>query len=64
VAGSRLLQFWQVNSLELPKSKILEEKARKPCELIRDLVGEEGSGRGDLSSPGEEILRGRFGKRK
>lgn len=42
--------------------KALKEKAQEPYELIRDLIGEEGSGRGDLSVRGEEILRERFGK--
>ena len=44
--------------------KILDEKGKKPYELIRDLVGEEGSGRGDLSVRGEEILRERFGRKR
>ena len=44
--------------------KILDEKGKKPYELIRDLVGEEGSGRGDLSVRGEEILRERFGGKR
>lgn len=44
--------------------RVLEERAKRPYELIRDLVGEEGSGRGDLSVRGEEILRERFGRKR
>jgi pantothenate kinase-related protein Tda10 len=44
--------------------KVLEEKATTPYELIRDLIGEEGSGRGDLSVKSEDILRERFGRKK
>lgn len=35
----------------------LEEKKRHPFELIKDLIDKTGSGRGDLSIRGEEILR-------
>ena len=42
--------------------KVLEEKRKRPYELIRDLVSEEESGRGDLSVRGEEILRERFSR--
>jgi hypothetical protein len=44
--------------------RVLEEKGKRPYDLIRDLVGEEGSGRGDLSVRGEEILRERFGRKR
>ena len=44
--------------------RVLEEKGKGPYELIRDLVGEEESGRGDLSMRGEEILRERFGRKR
>jgi hypothetical protein len=44
-------------------SKILEEKHRQPYELIKDFLGKGGSGMGDLSVRGEEILRDFF-KRK
>ena len=44
--------------------RVLEEKGKRPYELIRDLVGEEQSGRGDLSVRGEEILRERFGRKR
>jgi hypothetical protein len=44
--------------------RVLEEKGKKPYDLIRDLLGEEGSGRGDLSVRGEEILRERFGRKR
>ena len=42
--------------------RVLEEKGKSPYELIRDLVGKEESGRGDLSVRGEEILRERFSR--
>jgi|DewCreStandDraft_4_1066084.scaffolds.fasta_scaffold89710_2 hypothetical protein len=41
-------------------SRILRKKQKPPYELIRDLLESEGSGRGDLSEKGEEILRKRF----
>ena len=45
-------------------NKVLKEKRKSPYELIQDLVGEEASGRGDLSMRGEEILRERLGKKR
>jgi len=39
---------------------VLTERRKRPYDLIKDLLGEEGSGRGDLSTRGEEILRERF----
>jgi hypothetical protein len=44
--------------------RALKKKGESPYELIRDLVGEEASGRGDLSVRGEEILRGRLGQER
>lgn len=44
--------------------RVLNEKTMSPYELIRDLVGEERSGKGDLSIKGEEILRERFGRKR
>ena len=44
--------------------RILDEKSKNPYELISDLVGEERSGKGDLSVKGEEILRERFGRNR
>jgi len=44
--------------------KALKERARRPYELIKDLVGKEASGRGDLSVRGEEILREHFRRKK
>lgn len=41
-------------------SRILEENRNCPYELIADLLDKEGSGRGDLSIRGEEILRKAF----
>jgi len=52
-----------------PKSRVMKESIRDYClrivtkegkspyELAKDLIGKEGSGRGDLSVRGEEILR-------
>lgn len=37
--------------------KILEQKEKTPYELSKDLIGREGSGRGDLSVRGKEIFR-------
>lgn len=45
-------------------NQVLKEKRKSPYELILDLVGEEGSGRGDLSVRGEEILRERLGRKR
>jgi hypothetical protein len=41
-------------------ARILTEKRKRPYDLIKDLMGKEGSGRGDLSERSEEILRERF----
>jgi Arc/MetJ-type ribon-helix-helix transcriptional regulator len=41
-------------------SHALKEKRKRPYELIEDLLGKAGSGRGDLSIKSEEILRERF----
>lgn len=41
-------------------SRILEEKWNDPYMLIVDLLDKEGSGKGDLSIRGEEILRDAF----
>lgn len=41
-------------------SKVLEEKQNYPYMLIVDLLDKEGSGKGDLSIRGEEILRDAF----
>ncbi len=38
-------------------TRILEKEKRHPYRLIEDLLDREGSGRGDLSIRGEEILR-------
>ena len=43
--------------------KTLEERRRKPYDLISDLIGEEYSGDGDLAIKGEEILRKRFSRK-
>lgn len=41
-------------------ARVLTERRKRPYDLIKDLLCEEGSGRGDLSTRGEEILRERF----
>jgi len=41
-------------------ARILTEKWKRPYELIKDLLGKEGSGKGDLSLRSEQILRKRF----
>jgi len=38
-------------------TRVLTKKRSRPYDLIQDLLGHEGSGRGDLSIRGEEILR-------
>ena len=40
--------------------RVLSERRKRPYDLIKDLLGRGGSGRGDLSIKGEEILRERF----
>jgi hypothetical protein len=59
----------------VPKSKIMKDSLKEYClniiksktvspyELSRDLIGKQGSGRGDLSMRGEEILRAAFKKK-
>jgi predicted transcriptional regulator len=37
--------------------RIVTKEGKSPYELARDLIGKEGSGRGDLSVRGEEILK-------
>jgi predicted transcriptional regulator len=51
------------NSLSDYCSRVLTERHKRPYDLIKDLLGREGSGRGDLSERSEEILRKRFGRR-
>jgi predicted transcriptional regulator len=41
-------------------SHVLRQRRKRPYELIEDLVGKAGSGKGDLSTRGEEILRAAF----
>lgn len=41
-------------------ARVLTEKRKRPYDLIKDLLGKAGSGRGDLSERSEEILRERF----
>ncbi len=40
--------------------KILQEKRKKPYDLISDLIGKEFSGQGNLAIDSEEILRKAF----
>lgn len=48
------------HSLKEYCSRILEENRNHPYDLITDLLDKEGSGKGDLSIRGEEILRKAF----
>ena len=41
-------------------TRVLAERRKRPYDLIKDLLENEGSGRGDLSARSEEILRERF----
>ena len=41
-------------------ARILTEKRKRPYDLIEDLLDKKGSGRGDLSTRSEEILKERF----
>ena len=41
-------------------ARVLSERRKQPYEVIKDLIEKRGSGRGDLSVKGEEILRERF----
>jgi predicted transcriptional regulator len=41
-------------------ARILTERRQRPYEMIKDLLHKAGSGRSDLSTKGEEILRQRF----
>jgi hypothetical protein len=45
-------------------SRTLEQRASRPYDLIKDLIGTAASGRGDLSMRGEEILRERLSRKK
>ena len=45
-------------------TRLLKERKRRPYEMIKDLLGKAGSGRGDLSLRGEQILREAFRRRK
>jgi len=57
---SRLMK----NSIREYCSRIISQKKLTPYELSKDLIGKEGSGRKDLSTRGEEILRKLFRKKK
>ena len=45
-------------------SHVLQENKAFPYKLIEDLLDREGSGRGDLSAKGEEIMREAFRRKK
>jgi pantothenate kinase-related protein Tda10 len=45
-------------------TRILVKKRSRPYDLIQDLLGGEGSGKGDLSIRGEEILRNRLRRKE
>ncbi|MFW6177157.1 MAG: ribbon-helix-helix protein, CopG family [Desulfohalobiaceae bacterium] len=51
-------------SLQEYCERSLKEIEQSPYDLIRDLAGAGSSGKGDLSTQGEEILRERFGREK
>jgi predicted transcriptional regulator len=58
-----------ISKAEVIRRSVLEYCPRtlnrmKPYDLIRDLLEKRGSGRGDLSIKGEEILRSRLGHKK
>jgi hypothetical protein len=57
---SRLMK----NSIREYCSRIISQKKLTPYEIAKDLIGKEGSGRRDLSTRGEEILRELFRKKK
>jgi hypothetical protein len=44
--------------------KALARRRKNPYELIKDIAGRKGSGKGDLSSRGEEILRRVFRRKQ
>jgi hypothetical protein len=44
--------------------KVLANKRKRPYALVRDIAGRKGSGRGDLSVKGEEILRNAFRRKR
>ncbi|MDI6729129.1 MAG: hypothetical protein QMD44_09440 [Thermodesulfovibrionales bacterium] len=60
MSKSRLMK----NSIREYCSRIISQKKLTPYELSKDLIGKEGSGRKDLSTRGEEILRELFRKKK
>ena len=45
-------------------NKTLQDRRKKPYNLITDLVGEEFSGQGNLAIDSEEILRKAFSRKK
>ncbi len=45
-------------------TKTLQDRRKKPYDLITDLVGEEFSGQGNLAIDSEEILRKAFSRKK
>jgi hypothetical protein len=45
-------------------ARTLEQKASRPYDLLKDLIGTSASGRSDLSWRGEEILRERLSRKK
>ena len=44
-------------------ARVLTERRKRPYDLIKDLIGKGGSGKGDLAARSEEILRKRFGRK-
>jgi hypothetical protein len=44
--------------------KTLEDKSKRPYDLISDLIGQESSGKGNLAINSEKILRKAFKRKK
>ncbi len=44
-------------------ARVLTERRKRPYDLIKDLIGKGGSGKGDLAVRSEEIMRKRFGRK-
>ena len=45
-------------------TRVLAKNRSRPYDVIRDLIGREGSGKGDLSIRGEEILRDKLRRKE
>jgi RHH-type transcriptional regulator, rel operon repressor / antitoxin RelB len=45
-------------------TRSMEERAKRPYDLIKDLIGKESSGQGNLAMDSEQILRKAFRKKQ